>query len=115
MHLKIGIKQIQLERHLQAAQLLQFLILRKQSQRRVIHTIGQRIKVMRDAEQGMAQCIAMHRRNLLRIRGKLAQRGCQFGAKYRHAVQADHLQHAQQTLQFGARRFQCHHIGTRVH
>jgi len=85
----------------------------KQAQCSVIHTIGQRVEVMRDTEQGATQRIAMHRGNLLRTCGKLAQHGCQFGTKYRHTIQADHLQNTQQTAQFGTGCLQSHHIGFR--
>ena len=47
LHGKIGIEQIQLERHLLPAQLLQFLILRKQAQCGVVRAIGQFIEVVR--------------------------------------------------------------------
>ena len=81
--------------------MLQFLVLREQTQRRVIRTIGQRVKKMRDGEQGASQHVAMHRGNLLGIGRKLAQCNLQLGTKRRCTVQADHFQHAQQTVQLG--------------
>ena len=101
LHIYIGIKQIKLERHFHAAQLLHFLILREQTQRGVIRTMGQRIEIVGDAEQGMTQHIAMHVGNLFRVRCKLAQGKLQFGTKYCRTFQAHHLEHTQQTVQLG--------------
>ena len=72
LHGKIGTEQIQFERHLQSAQLLQFLILRKQAQRGVIRTIGQCIKIGREAEHGMVQHIAMQCGSHVRVGYQLA-------------------------------------------
>ena len=103
-HGKIGIEQIHLERHLETAQVLQFLILRKQAQRGVVRPVGQRVQEVRDGEQCMMQHIAMHRGKLLGMCSKLAQHDLQFGAEYRRTIQSDHLQHTQHAVQFGAYR-----------
>ena len=85
---------------------MQLLILREQPQSSVIRSICQCVEIMRYGEQGPAQYIAMHCRNLFGIRGEFAQRQFQFGTKYRRAVQPDHFQHAQQTVQLGTQGFQ---------